>query len=127
MSPVNAGLLVGTTLRLTRLIVADELGGWVLREPAERWADRQERDLYGPRHKLVDGLGCPFCVGFWVGVGVLAAQALVGRSPAWRFAMAALTLNELVGRVTLLEEYVEEEGDPEWAAHYRDRERKHDG
>jgi len=120
MRAADTALVVGATMRLTRLIVADELGGWVLREPAERWAWREEGVRHGPRHRLASMLGCPFCVGFWVGVGVLAGQALAGRSPAWRFAMAALCLNEIAGRITLVEDYAEE---PEAAAEMRRDER----
>lgn len=94
-------------MRLTRLIIADELGGWVLREPAEQWAWKREADSAGWRTKLVDGLSCPFCVGFWVGAGVLGGQAVLGRSPAWRFLLTALALNEVAGRFTLVEDYGE--------------------
>lgn len=107
MSAVRAGLVVGATMRLTRLITADELGGWVIRQPSERWAWRKEPGQNGWRHKLVSGLGCPFCVGFWVGAGVLAADIFCSRSPAWRFTLTALALNELAGRFTLVEEWAE--------------------
>lgn len=33
-------LLLGFTLRLTRFVVTDDLGGWLIREPARRWSER---------------------------------------------------------------------------------------
>jgi hypothetical protein len=115
-------VVVGATMRLTRLIIGDELGGWVLREPAEQWAWRKEPAEDGWRHKLVSGLSCPFCVGFWIGVGVLAGHAVLGRSSAWRFALTALALNEVAGRLTLLEEFVDQ-SDPAWADQLREGKR----
>lgn len=117
---MQGALVVGSTMRLTRLITADELGGWVIREPAQRWAWRHEADHEdGWRHRLTSGLACPFCVGFWVGAGVLAAQAICGRSPAWRFALAALALNEVAGRFTLVEDFTEDQSDPDWVTQLR--------
>ena len=47
--------------------------------------------------KLASGLDCPFCVGFWIGAGVLAADRLASQERVldkpWRFAKAALALN----------------------------------
>lgn len=96
-------LAAGATLRLTRLIVADDLGQWWVKDPidraAERWWEHQ-CEVYGdytpPQPwwwKYRSGLDCPFCVGFWIAVGALGSAALAGRSRSWRFAAGALTLN----------------------------------
>lgn len=91
-------LVLGLTLRLTRLIIADDLGAWWVREPAIDWAE----DHPG-RYKLVSGLYCPFCVGFWIGVASLASLALVGgpgdAHEVWRYIAGAFTLNWIVGHV----------------------------
>lgn len=47
--------------------------------------------------ELVYGFGCPWCLGFWVSVGVLAANALF---PAlWRPLASALALSAVVGQL----------------------------
>lgn len=97
-------LLLGLTLRLTRFVVADDLGGWWIRHPAEAWARRRDdngvaEDLEdtGKRGRLVSGLFCPFCVGFWLGVLALVSLALAGgpgdTAEWWRWVAGALSLN----------------------------------
>lgn len=36
---VDALLAAGAATRLTRFVVTEDLGGWVIRHPAQRWAD----------------------------------------------------------------------------------------
>lgn len=68
------------------------------------WAS--PRDDEGPRTwqaKLVKGLDCPFCVGFWIGAGVLVLDSLVGRGPLrplWALGLTAFSLNYLVGHIS---------------------------
>lgn len=126
-----AWLLVAAlaTARLTRFFTSDKLGEWVAVGPAKRWAFRQEtapefrdqieevfeRDritgrpqetpnpMWGWRSKLVTGLDCPFCVGFWLGALVLLALPLT-RVPVLgavvRFGLSALALNYITGHVS---------------------------
>ena len=60
---------------------------------------------YGWRSKLVSGLECPFCVGFWIGAATLTAAYLVDRqdSPrsrtAYRLAAGSLGMNYMLGHV----------------------------
>lgn len=93
-------LVVGASLRLTRAVTTDEIGALLVREPLHRAAP-DSTTLAG---RIVDGVYCPFCVGFWLGAAVLAGHALTAGSPrgraAWRFVAAALTLNEIVGHVS---------------------------
>jgi len=96
-------LVIGATARLTRAVVADDIGWWYVREPAFRWAEYDPEAEEGPtgnRQRLVSGLDCPHCVGFWIGVGVLAMTAVAPRGTrrgtAWRWGMAALGLNTAV-------------------------------
>jgi hypothetical protein len=100
-------LLLGATLRVVRLVVADDFPGtWLIREPAERWAMRQPRRnplgvlVIEPipwREKLVQGLSCPFCIGLWIAAGMVLLLALLGgpgHAPDWwRVAAGILSLN----------------------------------
>ena len=122
------------TLRLTRFITTDTLVGWSLVEPAVRWATSHEggyaikdgselvdfhfhefnvinghaplqvnEDL-GWRSKLVSGLECPHCVGFWIGALTLGAGALADKRPASRKLFQAvagsLGLSYITGHVS---------------------------
>lgn len=136
-------LVIGGTLRLSRLITTDTLGGWLLRDRIGRWSARKERarrmamrevisriDPDGPdmtdegrlllgrweeelasadewiswQGRLVSGLWCPFCVGFWIGVGIIAATILLAPlavwGAIWAVLLAMLTLNYIVGHVS---------------------------
>ena len=120
------------TARLSRFVTSDKLGDWMIVRPAKDWAIRHEGqgveiiesgrlasghpalveerptgepdEDHGWRSKLVAGLECPFCVGFWIGAGVLAADAaLPERGVARRlydFGTTALALNYVVGHVS---------------------------
>lgn len=126
----TAGLVIGATARLTRFITRDTLGEWAVSGPAKLWATKREApaeisgdlleagkyDLdhgaeveapaveWGWRSKLVSGLSCPFCAGFWIGLLVLAVtkiipeRSLVGR--AWKLLLGALALNYVVGHIS---------------------------
>lgn len=53
--------------------------------------------------KLVKGLECPFCVGFWLGAAVLTSLA-IARSvppllPIWRAVASVFSLNYVVGHI----------------------------
>lgn len=124
MKPVRILLVALAALRLTRLITSDHLGEWYIVGPLKRWAWRRGTVGYSPseigerveavptpphyggwRARLVKGLDCPFCVGFWIGALVLFGELLAGRSPrwlrgAWSFGLGALGLNYLVGHVS---------------------------
>lgn len=132
-----AFLVVGATLRLSRLVTTDTLGDWLIVQPALRWSNRAEyarrsamREVIDEditrndeeiqlmaewemrledgdpitwQARLVSGLGCPFCVGFWLGLLVIAVTVAV--SPvvwlfaAWCLLLAALTMNYLVAHL----------------------------
>lgn len=131
-------LILLTTLRLTRFITTDTLGGWLIADPAHEWADSHEAryraarehtinlmrqdhpdadpqledwlnkyaatlDDDGPlswQARLVSGLDCPYCVGFWIGVGVISSYLIARRTGTmtmWRTAVSTLALNYVVG------------------------------
>lgn len=123
---VDALLLTGAALRVTRFATTDVLGGWVLADPLKAWAERREphdpphpfgyaAPLGAPRHRLVSALDCPFCVGTQATLAVGAALALTAsrtapataprsrRSPlgrALRAACATLGAAYVVGHVS---------------------------
>lgn len=82
---VDALLTAGAALRVTRFATTDVLGGWVLADPAKRWASRNDPDGPHPfgysappdawRHRLVSALDCPFCVGTQATIVIGAALA----------------------------------------------------
>ncbi|QGJ89430.1 hypothetical protein PBI_SMARTIES_25 [Microbacterium phage Smarties] len=124
------GIVLLATARATRFVTSDWLGEWWFVGKARRWAESFEeqdrraewealshprppygqwaspRDGQGPRSwqaKLVKGLDCPFCVGFWIGGVILLGEATIGRSPLrplWRFGLGMLGLNYLVGHIS---------------------------
>jgi hypothetical protein len=96
MNAPDAALATLATMRLHRLVAVDDLGEWWVRRPAARWAAQRPLDHW--RSKAVSGLECPFCAGFWLGVAVLAAHAVLPRG-LWRFGVGALALNEVVGHL----------------------------
>jgi len=113
------------TLRLTRFVTTDDLGLWTVKTPAYNWAARHEPPMPviepwdglpehfvepverirvpGWRLRLVSGLECPFCVGFWIGVIVLGLLWLAGgpEDPAewWWFGAGVFALNYVAGHV----------------------------
>lgn len=96
-------LALGLTLRLSRVVVTDDIGLWWVRVPAFNWALRHEPEANGWRAKLQEGLSCPFCVGFWIGCLVLLSLWLVGgpghAHEAWRWIAGAFALNWVVGHI----------------------------
>ena len=107
-------LTVLATARLSRFLTDDWLGHWWIVQPARDWAlarqwasghpppDWEDRDESNPRVRLVMGLDCPFCVGFWIGGAVLLAQIVCPRPlrPALNFALTTLSLNYVVGHIS---------------------------
>lgn len=127
-SPTQLALVLGLTMRLTRFVVADELGELWIKDPldraAHRWWTRETTKVKSRRNalrrmghnedlvlsrvpdleqpwwwKYRSGLDCPFCVGFWIGTAVLASEAVAGRSRWWKFGAAAFTLNEVAAHL----------------------------
>src|SRR6478736_2116088 len=100
---VDLLLTIGLTLRLTRLVTTDNLPGqwWIYGPLYKRVAMNPRRGRWA---KYLEGLTCPFCVGFWIGLAVLAVLWLVGgpgHAAEWyRWAAAAFALNYLVGHVS---------------------------
>lgn len=99
---VDALLLTGAALRVTRFATTDVLGGWILSDPLHRLADRLEpgqpfgylAPASAPLHRAVSALDCPFCVGTQATIAIGAAMAATSspsrrRSRAGRLVRAA--------------------------------------
>lgn len=115
---LDAALAAGAALRVTRFATTDVLGGWVLADPAKRWARAKDPRLpdgseapfgYAAppaawRHRLTSSLDCPYCVGTQATLAI--AAALASTSPGSRTgrlartACAALAASYLVGHVS---------------------------
>jgi hypothetical protein len=107
-------LLVLLTARVTRFFTSDSLGEWWVRDPAEKWAlnnatyvgTTSDGEVYdtGWRGKLITGLECPFCIGFWIGAAaVLLLMAVGGPGDApewWRVFSGVFALIYLVGHMS---------------------------
>jgi hypothetical protein len=75
--------------RLTRLLQVDSLPPL----PAVRsWLITRY-----PDHPLIELVSCPWCLGFWVSVGVVAADAFVPK--LWRPLALSLALSAAVGHL----------------------------
>lgn len=82
-------LALGASLRLTRLVTGD-----LITEPIRRWIDNR----YGEESKAADFVRCPWCIGFWISLGVtaLAFCPKVGHHPLFLLAATGLTVSWLV-------------------------------
>lgn len=94
---LDAGLLVLSTLRLSRLVTGDSLSRWLIHVPVRRWATTARRA------KLASGLACSFCVGYWAGLAGIVVSYVAGPlgfEPVWwRILFGSLALNYVVGHV----------------------------
>lgn len=123
-------LVTGATLRLSRFVAEDTLGDWWIVRPAKDWAVRHEggeQEIHemrsadgsvhrtstdlgtldperGWRSKLVSGLECPFCAGFWIGAGALGFYFVARDDPRilqfWRVGAGILGLNYVTGHIS---------------------------
>lgn len=102
-------LAVGAAARLARLVITDDLGQWWVQQPVARAmgtyattemvrAAEEDREPVEPWWwKYESGLQCPWCIGFWLGTGVLVTGAVADRHPTtralWKLGAGALALN----------------------------------
>lgn len=99
---MNTAVKLLATLRLTRLVTTDSLGERLIQQPAEQWATANspvEENSNGDlpwRMELVSGLYCPACVGFWLGLVVLALPD----NRLTRWVLRGLALNYVVLHVS---------------------------
>lgn len=94
-------LLIGVATRLTHLVTTDTITDRYLLQPLFRWAGDDER-----REFWVEGLRCPWCIGFWICGACLVSLWLAG-GPGdaelwWRLGAGWFTLSYIVARVETL-------------------------
>lgn len=95
---MNTAIRILATLRLTRLVTTDALGDIAVVQPARRWAGRHREwgQEYTWRDFTVDGLECPYCAPFWIGLVVLALPD----NRLTRWVLGGLALNYLTGHIS---------------------------
>lgn len=94
MSTLTALLTIGLILRVTRLIVADEISYPVRARLAMRFG-RGKPDQ--PEHWLVVLFTCSWCMSVWVAAGVCAAAYWFADTEWWFLAALAGTASLLAG------------------------------
>jgi hypothetical protein len=102
---LDALLAFGLTLRLTLLVVGDDIGEWWIKAPIAKWIDRRYPvtpvSVYAEErtraYNYWNGLNCPFCVGFWIAGLVLLSVLLLGGFgnmwEPWRWVAGWFSLN----------------------------------
>jgi hypothetical protein len=96
-------LLTLATMRCTRLITTDNVPGnwWIYGPLYKKAATTRPAPRWG---RYLEGLTCPFCVGFWIGCVAIASLILVGgpgeAAVWWRWLAGAFALNYVVGHVS---------------------------
>lgn len=100
-------ILVLASLRFTRLFTTDSIpGNWWIYGPLYKRAVLAEKRKGGRLwwSKYLEGLTCPFCIGFWMCVVVLASLMLVGGpgdAPVWwQVFFGVFALNYVTGHVS---------------------------
>ena len=99
---IDVPLLIIGTLRLVQLFILDDLGRRAL-IPLET---RLRARLSPARQWVADGFTCPFCIGMWIGTGVIGTYVIADLTPgwylmAWRILFGALALNFIVGHLAV--------------------------
>lgn len=97
MDIVTLALVVLTTARLTRLVVADRIS-----QPLRTWAVRKLGEDSGAAYFI----HCPWCVSIWVGALVSAVAYLWGENPI--VSAIALALSASYGAGWLVSQSEEE-------------------
>lgn len=97
---IDVPLLILGTLRLVQLFILDDLGRRMLIPLEMRLRSR----LSESKQWWADGFTCPFCIGMWIGTGVIGTYVIADLTPgwylmAWRIVFGALALNFVVGHL----------------------------
>ena len=95
MELVGIGLVVFASARLTRLLVIDAAG------EVFRVAIRAGFGVFGDRAAVAaeDLLECPFCIGFWISLGVAGSFVTYGDALWWNVIALALSVSYLAGHL----------------------------
>ena len=99
----DAALAIGATMRLSRAVVVDDIGKWLIKQPIDKKIDEYNDRYMSPWwRKYRSALDCPFCIGFHIGWLVLASYFMCRRVnvlPVWRFVAGALSLNHVSAHI----------------------------
>lgn len=114
MALLDGAILVVATLRLVRLLIADDLGRRML-IPLET---RLRARLSEGKQWVADGFTCPFCIGMWIGLASVllwyGADAAGGWVlVAWRIVFGALALNYVVAHLAVRLDIYDDQDDQE--------------
>jgi hypothetical protein len=101
----DLALLLLATARCTRLVTTDNLPGqWWIYGPLYKRAYGRRGETPPRWARYLEGLTCPFCVGFWIGcVGLLSLWLVGGPGHAeewWRWLAGAFAMNYVVAHVS---------------------------
>lgn len=89
-------LTMGAAARITRFVTQDDLGEWWIKEPLRNKAAQLD-----PRwDKYVEGLECPFCVGFWATTAVMGAGAVLRWNKVWQWGAGVWAASYVVAHVS---------------------------
>jgi hypothetical protein len=110
VSWLDVVLLVGLAARLIRLTVVDTIAG-----PARDLVRRAGLRAAGDRGLVWadDLISCPFCIGWWISVGVVGSWLAAGGTLVWQAVAAAFTLSYVAGHLVAaldVDDSTEEDG-----------------
>jgi hypothetical protein len=97
MSWIEIFLVVGLASRIIRLAVYDDAGHYLIRLPLLKIAG-----AISPKkgHEFIEALtSCPFCVGFWISLGVAGSWAAWGETLGWQVIALAGSASYLGGHL----------------------------
>lgn len=93
---ITYALALGAILRLSRLVVDDDLTA-----PAREALHRRVHYIAAPGHRTATFVArltaCTWCVSIWISIGVTAAAYWAGDSPWFRYPALVLTLSWFTG------------------------------
>src|SRR6187551_155583 len=119
---------LGAVVRLTRFVVLDDLGHWLIKRPLQQVAFdhdikahhrirtnedmtvqvtepdwTEDTDTMPTAVRAAHGLSCPFCVSTWLGIGAVAIALAAWPHPrarnAWLTVAGGLTASYLTGHI----------------------------
>lgn len=111
MRAVTAATIALATARAIRVLTHDQIGERFVQDPVAAAVvtlpPGRRRDI---AEFAADGLGCPWCIGFWLGAGALAAEYVTrdgrarGLRPAATITARALALGYITGHLATVGE-----------------------
>lgn len=88
MSTLTVLLTIGAIIRITRMVVADEISRPIRLKVALR---------VGVNHPITTLLTCTWCMSVWIGAAVCAAAYWFGDTRWWSYAVLAASASLLAG------------------------------